>query len=439
MKKKTSIIILTYNNLALTKDCIESIRKYTDRASYEIVVVDNNSVDDTRNWLREQKDLIVVYNDENVGFPKGCNIGIKASSKENDILLLNNDTIVTTNWLNNLQTCLYSDQKIGAVGAVSNHGANLQACDFTYENFDEMQEKAQKNNISDASRWEEKLCLIGYCMLIKREVMDKLGGLDEGYTPGYIEDNDLSLRIIELGYKLYLCHDAFIHHYLGTAFRKDEQKFNQLIFKNRAYFEQKWQFNVFTFDHHKNLSLFLAQDPQEILDYHCEIGSSLLRINYLFPNAHVVGVENDSTKLSISKKIGEVTDDITKLPKNSFDTIFIGNSLEEIDTPLLFLHEVKEYLKPGGYLIGEFSNINSIKNICLLLKGAWYYQNFQKQNHFTKDDILKMFMEEGYINGYFYPFSKEFNEEENEVFQKFSLENAMKNIYYSFRFQKTFS
>ena len=55
MKKKTSIIILTYNNLALTKDCIESIRKYTDRASYEIVVVDNNSVDDTRNWLREQK------------------------------------------------------------------------------------------------------------------------------------------------------------------------------------------------------------------------------------------------------------------------------------------------------------------------------------------------------------------------------------------------
>lgn len=99
MKKKTSIIILTYNNLSLTIDCIESIRKYTDPNTYEIVVVDNNSQDETPNWLRSQDDLIVIFNQENVGFPKGCNIGIEAASKENDILLLNNDTIVTTNCL----------------------------------------------------------------------------------------------------------------------------------------------------------------------------------------------------------------------------------------------------------------------------------------------------------------------------------------------------
>ena len=103
MKKKTSIIILSYNNLSLTIDCIESIRKYTDPNTYEIVVVDNNSQDETPNWLRSQDDLIVIFNQENVGFPKGCNIGIEAASKENDILLLNNDTIVTTNWLSNLQ------------------------------------------------------------------------------------------------------------------------------------------------------------------------------------------------------------------------------------------------------------------------------------------------------------------------------------------------
>ena len=438
MKKKTSIIILTYNNLALTKDCIESIRKYTEKDTYEIIVVDNCSQDETPGWLKAQSDLHVIFNQENVGFPKGCNIGIASSSKENDILLLNNDTIVTTNWLSNLQECLYSDEKIGAVGAVSNHGANLQACEFTYENFDEMQEKALKNNISDSSRWEEKICLIGYCMLIKREVIDELGGLNEGYTPGYIEDNDLSLRIVKLGYKLYLCHDAFIHHYLGTAFRKDEQKFNRLILKNRDYFEKKWNFDVFSFDHSKNLSIFLGREPQEILDYHSEIGASLLRIRYLFPNAHVVGVESDSSKFAISKLLGEVTDDIKKIPKNSFDTIFIGNVLEEVEKPLFFIHELKEYLKPGGYIIGEFSNINNIENICLLFKNSWYYQNFQKQNHFTKSDISKMFLEEGYIDGYFYPFSKEFTDEEKDVLKKFSLSEEVKNIYYSFRFQKGF-
>lgn len=220
MKRKTSIIILTYNHLDYTKDCIESIRRYTEKDTYEIVVVDNASSDETVNWLKEQKDLKIVFNKENVGFPKGCNLGIELAEQENDILLLNNDTIVTENWLSNLQTCLYSDEKIGAVGAISNHDANLQGCSFTYDDFDQMQKLALKNNQSDPSKWEEKVCLIGYCMLIKRSVMNQVKGLDEEFSPGYIEDNDLSLQIVQLGYRLMLCHDAFIHHYLGTAFHK---------------------------------------------------------------------------------------------------------------------------------------------------------------------------------------------------------------------------
>ncbi len=102
-KIKTSIVILTYNKLEYTKLCIDSIRKYTKSGTYEIVVVDNNSTDDTREWLKEQKDIKVILNDENLGFPGGCNVGINAAEKENDILLLNNDTIVTPRWLENLK------------------------------------------------------------------------------------------------------------------------------------------------------------------------------------------------------------------------------------------------------------------------------------------------------------------------------------------------
>lgn len=262
MKRKTSIIILTYNHLDYTKDCIESIRRYTEKDTYEIVVVDNASSDETVNWLKEQKDLKIVFNKENVGFPKGCNLGIELAEQENDILLLNNDTIVTENWLSNLQTCLYSDEKIGAVGAISNHDANLQGCSFTYDDFDQMQKLALKNNQSDPSKWEEKVCLIGYCMLIKRSVMNQVKGLDEEFSPGYIEDNDLSLQIVQLGYRLMLCHDAFIHHYLGTAFHKNPLQFLQLLQKNRTYFEQKWGFSCFEFDKAKNASIFLAFPPE---------------------------------------------------------------------------------------------------------------------------------------------------------------------------------
>ena len=103
----TSIILLTYNKLEYTKICIESIRKFTPKGKYEIIVVDNNSNDGTLDWLKEQDDLKVIYNDYNAGFPKGCNQGIKIS-RGDSILLLNNDTVVTPNWLNVLDKTLYS-------------------------------------------------------------------------------------------------------------------------------------------------------------------------------------------------------------------------------------------------------------------------------------------------------------------------------------------
>ena len=431
MNSKTSIIILTYNNLDKTKDCIESIRKYTDKDSYEIIVVDNNSTDDTKLFLEEQDDIKVIFNESNVGFPMGCNIGIANSEKTYDILLLNNDTIVTKNWLSNLKKCLYSDEKIGAVGAVSNNRANLQGVDFTYNNFDEMQNLASKNNISDVKKWEEKVCLIGYCLLIKREVMDQLNGLDEGYTPGYIEDNDLSLNIIKLGYRLMLCHDSFIHHYLGTSFRKDEDKFNKIILKNRDYFEKKWNFNVFAFDITKNNSIFLADSPNDVLDYNCGIGTSLLRIKYLFPNAKIIGLEKDVFKREIAEHFGTIVKDLDEL-NQKFDTIFIGNALETEEKPLYFIHNLKKYLKEDGVIIGEISNIASLKNIMLLLDNEWYYHNFTKQNHFTKKDLQTMFNNEGYKEEVIYPF-KENLEDKNEISKK--NKDAI-NYYYSFKFIK---
>lgn len=92
--------------------------------SYEIIVVDNSSRDESVDWLKEQKNIKLICNSENKGFPKGCNQGMAVAEEGNDILLLNSDTIVTPNWLENLQKALYSADDIGAVSCVTNCCSN---------------------------------------------------------------------------------------------------------------------------------------------------------------------------------------------------------------------------------------------------------------------------------------------------------------------------
>lgn len=434
---KTSIIILTYNNLDYTKACIESIRKYTEKNSYEIIVVDNNSTDDTKEWLLKQYDIKTILNDENLGFPRGCNQGIEKSLSNNDILLLNNDTVVTSNWLNNLKTCLYSNKNIGAVGAVSNHDENLQGVDFTYNDLDEMQKLAKRNNISNSDKWEEKNFLIGFCLLIKREVINKIGSLDCAYSPGYIEDNDLSLKIISLGYKLMLAHDSFIHHYLGTAFRKDLDEFYKVLYKNRKYFYNKWGFDTFSFDDIKDASIKILDNPKKVLDINSSIGTTILKIKYLFPDCIIEGVEPNTYKRKISSKFATIYNSLEEIGDNLYDFILIGNLLENVDNPTIIINKLKKFLNKGGYIIGEIENIASIENIKLLLEDTWFYKH-NKNNYYTISDIIKMFRELGFNNEYVFSWYKKLDPEEKRI-QAFLNEVSFEKLpitYYSFRFQK---
>ncbi len=454
-KNKTSIVIITYNNLDYTIDCIKSIKKYTKKGSYEIIIIDNMSNDGTREWLKDQKNLKVILNDQNLGFPKGCNQGIKEANPNYDILLLNNDTIVTSNWLDNLKECLYSDEKIGAVGAVSNHNENLQGVDFCYTDFNIMQELAKRNNISSKDKWEEKVFLIGFCILIKRKVINEVGCLDENFSPGYIDDNDLSLRIIKSGYKLILCHDCFIHHYLGSAFRKDLNKFYPILYKNRDYFKLKWGFETFAFDEIKHASLRLLEDDKEknfkILELESGIGATILKIKNNFPNAEINGIEENAKKADISNcfaniKISTVEIFPASMTENYYDYIIIGNILERISNPNTFLQEIRKYLKYDGYVIGEIHNISNYNIILDILKDNWYYSKYvspkNNTNHFTKNDITNLFLVNNFKNPLFLHWFSSPDSEEIKMIEE--LEKIIdddkislyKTHYYSFKFQK---
>lgn len=438
MKRKTSIIMITYNNFNYTKDCIESIYKYTKKNTYEIIIVDNCSTDETRDWLKHQENLKVILNEENLGFPKACNQGIDIADRKNDILLLNNDTIVTTNWLRNLKICLESDSNIGAVGSICNHDENEQGCDFSYDDFDSMQKLAKKNNISDKSRWEEKVFLIGFCLLIKREVMNKIKYLDEEYSPGYIEDNDLSLRIIKEGYKLILCHDSFIHHYLGTSFRKDLNKFYPILDKNRKYFLKKWGFSAFCFDEVKNASIKIMENPKKVLEFNCGIAPTILKVKYQYPNMIIHGIESDLSKYEIAKYFTSVYPSLESLDQYDYDCILIGNLLEKISNPKEFLDHLKNYLATDGVIIGEISNIASIKGFLSLLNNQFASIYHESLYHYTLTDIKNLLEEKGYKIDFIFSWYTPVNQEEQELIKVLRniKDNDYEVVYYSFRFSR---
>ncbi len=454
---KTSIVILTYNNLEYNRNCLESIRKYTEPGTYEIIVVDNCSTDGTREWLGTQENIKLLLNDFNAGFPKGCNMGIALAEKENDILLLNNDTVVTVNWLKNLRTCLYSNEKIGAVGAVCNHNENLQWENLPYTTLEEMQEQAEKNNISDNGRWEEKLFLIGFCILIKRPVLNGIGTLDEEYTPGYVEDNDFSLRIVTAGYKLMLCHDCFIHHYLGTEFRKDLSRFYPVLNKNRALFTSKWGFSAFAFDEIKFASLRVYDapsktEPVRILELGCGIGTTLLKIKEKAPHAELYGIEPDEHMAAIAKRVATVSTKAIgsfplEFPEEYFDTIFVGNYLEQVENPTEFLCKLRKHLKKDGTVIAEIQNLMHYSVIRELLKGVWQNASASTLNRtnrtfFTLDDIHRLFSGSGYQNPYVLHWYSVPTQEEEAWIQELGKVGGEQRLYlyktylFSVKFQK---
>lgn len=325
----TSIVILTFNKIEYTKKCLESIKKYTKNEEIEIIMVDNGSTDDTRLWLKEQKDIKCIFNDKNEGFPKGCNIGIKNSKNDNDILLLNNDTIVTENWLSNLRKCLYSDNDIGAVGPITNSSPYYQAISVPYDNEEELHKFCQKHNVSNKDLWEQRQKLIGFCMLIKRKALDKVGFLDERFSPGNYEDDDISIRLIESGYRLFLCKDTFIHHY-GSASFSDNESYHNLLCRNEEKFRKKWGFtsreNMCIY---KNYEKFITDKNPNILEISCGTGASALYVMQKI-DCKYYGYDTNYKVLGFLDKNMMIFSKDIYLNHTKFDYIIITNVMDFI-------------------------------------------------------------------------------------------------------------
>lgn len=173
---KYSIVIPTYNHCEdLLKPCLESIIKYSDMSQIEVIVVANGCVDNTREYVESLGDPFrLVWIDEPSGYTKSTNEGIKVSRGEY-VILLNNDTEILDSkkqeWIDLLEAPFKAKKNVGLTGPL--------------QLYDE---------------YAASLVLIFFCVMIKREVFEKIGLLDEIFSPGGGEDIDFSVRAKEAGY-----------------------------------------------------------------------------------------------------------------------------------------------------------------------------------------------------------------------------------------------
>ncbi|WP_325050101.1 glycosyltransferase family 2 protein [Cohnella faecalis] len=178
--KRASIIIPTFNRLDLLIRCVASIRNYTD-IPHEIIVVDNGSTDGTADWCRMAGVTLLSLN-RNEGFPVACNRGLKISSGDT-LVLLNNDTVVSPRWLSNMSLALYSAADIGIVGPITNYASGPQQVELTYPDIDSFILLADAVNRSDPHKWVPIQRIVGVCFVFRRELMEKIGLLDERFSP----------------------------------------------------------------------------------------------------------------------------------------------------------------------------------------------------------------------------------------------------------------
>jgi GT2 family glycosyltransferase len=242
---KASIIIVTYNNLNYSKLCIQGIISKTGYPDYEIIVVDNNSTDGTPDYLKglqsEFPFIKAILNGENYGFAKANNQGIKASTGDY-VVLLNNDTVVTSGWLAGVVGYLEKYPDIGLIGPVTNNCWNEAEIYLKYNGLEEMDAAAHEYTSTRKGSIFDIRMLALYCAAMRREVLEEVGLLDESFEVGMFEDDDYSHRVRLAGYRLVCAEDIFIHHYGQLSFNKlvATGEYNYIFEKNRKTFERKW-------------------------------------------------------------------------------------------------------------------------------------------------------------------------------------------------------
>lgn len=267
-----SIIIVNYNTKDCTAQCIESIIKHTNEVSYEVIVVDNNSVDGSQEYIKAKfSEVILIENKENYGFGKANNIGAKVA-KGKYLFLLNSDCIILENTIKVFFEYMESNISIASIGG-NLIDSNCNLCpshgkfptifsEFMNIGFYLIFKRYYLHNLAVGQTIEEGCIndidyISGADIFIRKSIYDYFNGFDEKYFL-YYEETDLYYRMKKYGFVSKLLSSQNIIHIGGQSLIKAENnliKFKlyntskMLYFRNNCKYSLLWikLFNIMYF------------------------------------------------------------------------------------------------------------------------------------------------------------------------------------------------
>ena len=387
---EVTIIVIGLNRVEKTKRCVESILQYTKGIDYELILVDNGSTDETLEYFKsvpyEKKRILRFSKNLGASFPSTM---IPLGELGRYVVPIPNDLILTERWLDNLLLCMNSDPKIGLVVSASSNASNLQGVEFAYSSYEEMQQMAAKYNVSDPSKWEDRLRMVTLCMVIRKEALLALGWPrgDVGFFHDF-SDDDISFGIRRAGYRVvfagdtWVCHD----HRVLQGEGKDPVQFQQSLKIGRENFRSKY-FGIDAWDDVNNfLRPYLDNLPApkqtsdvRILGIDVRCGTPILDVKnrlrkFGIYNAELSAFTQDPKYWLDLKTIcaGTVSCDreeflTDNFAAGSFDYVVADRPINRYHEPQKILNDMFALAKPGGVIICKLKNTASFQEYINML------------------------------------------------------------------------
>lgn len=378
-----SIVVVAWNKLEYTKLCMESLFEHTDLQGLncELITINHGSDDGTKAYFES------LPHEKKINLRTNMCAAVSSFcyriAEGRYLVSVNNDVILTANWLENLLACMKSDDKIAVACPVTTNISNLQAIPVTYQTLDEMQEFAKKYNVLNPDLWEERIKLCPPVGILNMEILNRIGFSDRYFRYMEFADDDCGLRYRRGGYRQILLRDTFCHHFGSVTIRDSEER-ERTFFESKRLFEKKYGLDAWSHG--------ACYDPNIIhaFRYGRKERASILGIDTGF-GATPLQIKNElrrrggqnltlcqfTTEPQFAEDLAPYSDAFasgtpeeldTAFGDRSFDYIYLGNQLENYAEYKQLLECLRRKLSRGGQLAFSVGNVFWIRHLSRLLQ-----------------------------------------------------------------------